>query len=139
MNDAMWKPARALLVLFLLFGAMPQCVQAQGGDAEQGTVYLIRRTGFTGAIDGYGIFMDGERICLLNNKKYAIHQVPAGEHRFSVRFNGKTDKEEKDPLVLVIEAGKTYYITVQQRNGVTSKVNLLELASSFGPAISQHW
>jgi hypothetical protein len=133
MNNAMRKPARTLLMgIMLLFAAMPQQANAQSGGKGQGTVYLIRRTGVMGALDGYSIFMDGQRICVLNNKKYSVHQVPAGEHRFNVRFDGKTEKANKEPLVLQIEAGREYYINVLQREGFTSKVTLQELAGSSG-------
>ena len=133
MNHAIRKPARALLVgILLLFAAMPQQAHAQGGGQEQGTVYLIRSSGFSGALDGYSIFMDGQRICVLNNKKYSVHQVPAGEHSFNVRFDGKTEKANKEPLVMQIEAGREYYINVLQREGIVSKVTLQELAGSSG-------
>ena len=104
--------------------------QNQGG--EQGTVYVVRRTGITGALNGYSIFMDGEFICKLNNKKYSVHQVPAGSHSFNVRFDGKNDRKDKEHLVVEIEAGREHFITIEQHAGLTNKVSLQELAISPG-------
>lgn len=95
-------------------------------------MYLIRRTGVSGSIDGYSIFMDGERICVLNNKRYTVHQVSPGNHSFNIRFNGKEDKERKEHLDITVESGREYYINVEQRSGFTNKVSLQELAASSG-------
>ncbi len=121
-----------LLLLVLLFGSLPQGLSAQDGADDQGTVYVIRRAGYAGALEGYSIFMDGERICVLNNKKYSVHQVSVGKHSFNVRFNGKRDKGNKDLLVIDIEADRDHYITIEQHNGFKSKVRLQELAASSG-------
>ena len=122
----------ALFVFALLFGAVPQELSAQEGGGEYGTVYVIRRTGYSGALDGYSIFMDGTRICVLNNKKYSVHQVPAGRHSFNVRFGGKNDNKDKEHLEIEVEAGRDYYITVEQRGSLVNKVSLQELAGSSG-------
>jgi hypothetical protein len=130
--EAIRFPYRALGMLMVMTVALPGLVHAQTATDTVGTVYLMRRTGYSGFMDGYSIFMDGWRICTLNNKKYSVHQVPAGEHRFSVRFNGSNEKEEGEFLTVVIERGREYYLMVDQRNGFNARVTLQELAGSSG-------
>ncbi|MEX1132388.1 MAG: DUF2846 domain-containing protein [Flavobacteriales bacterium] len=125
-------PLLMIAILLLMAVVLPGTVQAQIGADAMGTVYVLRRTGYTGFADGYSIFMDGNRICVLNNKKYSVHQVPAGEHSFSVRFNGSDPKEDGERLTINIESGRDYYLTVTQRNGLKSKVELQELGGSSG-------
>lgn len=122
----------ALMVLLLLAALAPAVVYAQEPTQPTGTVYLMRRTGLSGALDGYSVFMDGWRICLLNNKKYSVHQVPVGEHNFSVRFNGNNEKNSSEQLAITVEAGRDYFITIDQRSGFTVKLTLQELAASTG-------
>ena len=123
---------RPFLILLLLAACWSTDSMAQGSSETTGTVYLLRRTGYSGSMDGYSVFMDGSRICLLNNKKYSVHQVPVGEHKFSVRFNGNNEKESTEQVVITVGAGKDYYITIDQRSGWTVKLTLQELAASSG-------
>jgi len=128
----MYMPLLGTFLVALIAALTPPSAVAQEAAPEQGTVYFIRRTGFAGALDGYSIFMDGERICVLNNKKYSVHQVSAGKHSFNVRFNGKGDKEKKEHLEIEIEPGREHYITLEQRAGLTTTVTMQELAASTG-------
>lgn len=97
-----------------------------------GTVYLLRNTGRSGSVDGYSIFMDGQRICVLNNMRYSKHEVPVGEHRFTIRFDGTNESAKATPLTVAVKAGMEYYVWVQQRGGLITKVDLQELAEGSG-------
>ena len=108
-------------------------LKAQQVGEGEGTVYLMRRTGYNGSLDGYSIFMDGQLICVLNNNKYTVHKVPAGKHDFSIQFNGKQVKDKTEKLEVEVSTNGEYYINVEQRNGwATVKVKLQELAGSSG-------
>lgn len=105
-----------------------------GPGGQTGTVYLMRRTGYSGSLGSYAVFMDGTRICTVNNKQYSVHQVKEGSHRFTVRVSGSEEKESAEPLMLTIEAGKTYYLSLVQRTGWKINLSLAELMESSGKA-----
>jgi len=108
---------------------------AAHGQAGTGTVHLLRSTGYVGAGTGYSVFMDGERICALNNKRYSVHEVPAGSHSFTARQSGTNEKGSAEPLTLEVEAGKSYYIQISQRtSGVIAKLEWTELTENSGKA-----
>lgn len=130
-SAAIRMPALAFIT-FVVLAVWPHQTYSQEGTDTTGTVHLLRRTGYVGAMDGYSVFMDGWRICLLNNKKYSVHQVPKGEHRFSVRIDGNNEKENAEGLVVEVEAGRVHYISIDQRNSFTTKLTLQELAGSTG-------
>jgi len=101
-------------------------------QSEAGTVHLLRRTGYSDSAGSYSIFMDGERICALNNKRFSKHEVPVGSHSFTARFTGKNEKDSAEPLVIQVEAGKNYYIRLTQRGGVSAKLSWTELTENSG-------
>jgi hypothetical protein len=80
----------------------------------KGKVYFIRHTGHEGSAVTFKAVVDKEVVCKLNNKKYSIHELPAGEHSFSVQFSGK----QAEPLTINIEEGKTYYLYMVLQPGV---------------------
>ena len=86
--------------------------------SKTSTVYFLRDSGFAGSFIGYEIFIDEESVCQLDNKKYTIHQLPPGEHTFSVQFFGRESKSKAEKLGINTEAGKTYYIEVAQDSKV---------------------
>lgn len=85
---------------------------------QNGKVYFMRSTGFSGSAQGYTVFIDDIVVCKLNNKRYAIHEVARGTHRFSVQFAGKSSKEKAERIEINIEAGKTYYIQLVSQSGL---------------------
>jgi hypothetical protein len=89
------------LIVLLLFLFAASDLHAQ----ENGTVYFMRSTGFQGSASAFTAFIDGELACKLNNKKYSIHEVAAGEHQFTVQFGGKKSKKKAEPITINIEAG----------------------------------
>jgi hypothetical protein len=72
---------------------------------------------FQGSASAFTAFIDGELACKLNNKKYSIHEVAAGEHQFTVQFGGKKSKKKAEPITINIEAGNTYYIQMVFQTG----------------------
>ncbi len=81
-------------------------------------VYFMRSTGFTGSAQGFTVFIDDNIVCKLNNKKYSVHEVAPGTHRFSVQFAGKNAKEKAERIEITTEAGKTYYIQLIFQSGL---------------------
>ena len=79
---------------------------------ETAEVYVLRKTGYSGSAVGSNLIMDGELLCKARNKRYSIHQVPAGDHSFQARIFGKKKMKKKsmEPLDLTFEAGETYYL-----------------------------
>ncbi len=86
--------------------------------SKTSTIYFLRDSGFAGSFIGYEIFIDEESICQLDNKKYSIHQLPPGDHTFSVQFFGRESKSKVEKLRIMTEPGQTYYIEVAQDSKV---------------------
>ncbi len=99
------------------------------------TVYFLRATGFQGSAGAFTAFIDGKLACRLNNKRYSIHQVPPGEHFFTVQFAGKEAKAKAlgEKITVTLEAGKTYYIQMNFQTGFT-KNNLYPQEITEGSA-----
>lgn len=96
--------------------------QNQNGQADStkqnSKVYFMRSTGFQGSAQGFTVFIDDSVVCKLNNKRFSIHDVAPGTHRFSVQFAGKSSKEKAERIEIEIEAGKTYYIQLIFQSGL---------------------
>jgi len=103
-------------ILLLLIAIMLSSISFS--QETKGKVYFIRSTGFQGSASAFTAFIDKQLVCRLNNKKYSIHEVEAGEHIFTVQFGGKKAKEKAEPITINIEAGKTYYIQMIFQTGV---------------------
>ena len=82
-----------------------------------GKVYFIRSTGFQGSAAAFTAFIDNQLVCKLNNKRYSIHEVPVGEHTFTVQFGGKQSKAKAEPIVINVEEGKSYYVQMIFQTG----------------------
>jgi len=79
--------------------------------------------------------MDGELLCKARNKRYSIHQVPAGDHSFQARIFGKKKMKKKsmEPLDLTFEAGETYYLQLNLKTrAFDSQVDVQEITKSSG-------
>jgi uncharacterized alpha/beta hydrolase family protein len=111
----------AFTIFFLLttiFGLQAQeNEQKSSGDKDKATIYFIRSTGFAGSASAFTAFIDKELVCKLNNKKYSIHEVDPGKHTFTVQFSGKKAKKKAEPILIDLEAGKTYYIQMVFQTG----------------------
>ena len=76
--------------------------------------------------------MDSELLCKVNNKRYSVHQVEAGDHAFQARLLGKKmKKKNKEPLELTFEAGQTYYIQLNlKQRAFDTQVDVQEITKS---------
>lgn len=88
-----------------------------GLTQDTGEVYLLRDTGNDGSAWAFRVFMDDHLICKLNNKRFSIHSVEAGEHQFFVQYSGNNPKNEAERIKVKIQPGKTYYILLIQKRG----------------------
>ena len=94
-------------------------VKAQESEkVEIGKIYFLRSTGFAGSASAFKIFIDGEFVCKLNNKKYSIHEVTAGRHHCSVQFGGKISKESAEKFEVEVTAGKITYVSLVFETGM---------------------
>lgn len=85
--------------------------------SQNARVYFIRSTGFAGSMSAFTAFIDEKLVCKLNNKKFSIHEVTPGEHSFTVQFAGKKAKDKAEPIIIQVEAGKTYYVQMVFQTG----------------------
>jgi hypothetical protein len=102
-----------MLLIFAL--TIASSSKAQNKTAK---IYFIRSTGFQGSVSAFTAFIDKEFVCKLNNNKFSIHEVNAGEHTFTVQFAGKKPKEKAEPIIINAEEGKTYYIQMIIQSGM---------------------
>jgi hypothetical protein len=98
-----------IVISFLIF-SKASVVFAQNDSATTGKVYFMRKNGFVGSGAGYNVFIDSAFVCKLNEKRYSVHDVAAGNHSFSVQFGGRKSKSVAEKISVDIESGKTYYI-----------------------------
>ena len=104
-------------ILTLMLLSLVFAITASAQD-KYARVYFIRLTGFQGSATAFTAFIDQQLVCKLNNKKYSVHQVEAGEHNFSVQFAGKQSKAKAEQIQINVEAGKTYYIQMIFQSGM---------------------
>lgn len=100
---------------------------------ETATVFIARKKIYTGYYGPIKVFMDGKLICRINNNQYSIHNVPTGQHKFSVQWEGKNAKEgaSEEGIDVDVEAGKEYYIkTNREDRGIKSILILQEVTAN---------
>jgi Protein of unknown function (DUF2846) len=83
---------------------------------DKAKVYFIRTGAFKGFLKPFMAFIDNQLVCKLNNKKYSIHEVEAGQRLFSVQFYGRTSKKRAERISINVETGKTYYVLLIYEN-----------------------
>lgn len=118
------------IFIFLGFYDLPIAYsQNFQSDSSKALIYLMRSTGFQGSATPYVAFIDSNMVCKLNNNKYSIHQVIPGQHKFYAQFNGKTIKDNIEPISLNVEAGKVYYLGMVVVYGkLINKLSFYELS-----------
>lgn len=94
-----------IFLLLLLCGGLGS-LSAQ----ETGTLYFMRKTGFSGTASAFSAFIDGELVCRLNNKRFSVHEVPAGEHTITVQFVGKSAKDKAEPITVTVKSGEPAFV-----------------------------
>lgn len=104
---------RSLLLTLLGIAGVFSGVNAQDStivNNSMATVYFMRSTGFQGSATAFTAFIDDSIVCKLNNRRYSIHTITPGKHKFTVQFAGKKSKEKAEAVYIETEAGKAYYI-----------------------------
>jgi hypothetical protein len=97
---------KKIVFSFLVFLMTASAIKAQETEqkTESGKIYFLRSTGFAGSAQ--------------NNKKYSIHEVPAGKHSCSVQFGGKKSKEGAEKFEVLVEPGKITYVQIVFETGM---------------------
>jgi hypothetical protein len=115
------------LTSLLLFSGFTICSHAQDSSARNATVYFLRSTGMSG-MGAFSAFIDEGLACHLNNNSYSVHQVAPGLHKMQARFDGKKPAKKINTLDIPMEAGQTYYISVDVTNhAFTATIHLVEV------------
>lgn len=83
-------------------------VQAQ---SQKATVYLLREAGPDEYVP-YFTYLDQVLLCKLGNGKYSVHEVEPGEHKIHTQYKGKIKSTPETELLVNMEPGKTYYISL---------------------------
>lgn len=114
---------KILLVFFVLL--ISNSLTAQQESAK---VYFIRSEGFQAPAAAFNLFVDQKMVGRLSNKRYSIHTVKPGKHKFSTQFAGKKSSEKAEKMEMEVEAGKTYYIQVKfQHSLFKNKLHFKEI------------
>jgi hypothetical protein len=125
---------KILLPLFIClfsFSAIAQTERKNLPDQDNGTVFLMRSTGYLGSALAFSFFVDDILVCKLMNGYYSAHLIAPGRHTISVQPKGKKLKENAAKLRVNIEAGKRYYIQVTLEPGFfASKLYCQELTET---------
>ena len=129
------------LLFFCLFSFCFSMGQEDSSTTEETTsatakVYFLRTTGFAGSASGFTAFIDDQLVCKLNNKRYSLHEVAPGKHKFTVQFAGKKSKKRAEPIYIEMEAGKTYYVQMLFQTGfIKNNLYCQEVTKSSADAI----
>ncbi len=122
----------AFLIVGILF-LLPCYAQDHNEEATENDaiVYFLRSSGFTGSATAFNTFIDGKLACKLNNKRYSVHRITEGSHRFGVQPSGKKLKNKTSLIELPIENGKVYFFQIILKQGFfKGKLECLEITKS---------
>ena len=114
MNDAVKKIIWVLIIIF----SFSLSVNAQETEnKETGKIYFLRSTGLVGFYAPFKTYIDGDLVCKLDNKKYSIHEVSAGNHECYVIFGGLKLNEKAEKCKIKVESDKITYVQFFLENG----------------------
>jgi len=88
------------------------CLFSSFKPQETGQVYFLRSTNSVGSMVAYKIYIDDELVCNLKNKRYSLHNVPAGEHTVSIQNTGLASHAKSRPLKITVVPDKSNYLVV---------------------------
>jgi hypothetical protein len=92
-------------------------------DPEASNLYIYRKANVWGSSIPFQVFVDGNPIGALGNKKYRVIKVPPGQHVIYVLAY-----ENQKSLTIETTAGKNYYLKVSVKVGLVSpRVKLKEV------------
>lgn len=113
----------------LICGLFWTGVYSQSGAAQQGTVSIIRSTGFTGSVKKYKLFMDGKFMCKIPNNSYVKYSVDSGAHSFAVQTGGKELWPATEQVEVSVTADSSFFLSIAQAMSmVDTRLNLNEVA-----------
>lgn len=96
----------------ILFILLTNCIYIQA-QSEQATVYLLRSVGHDhDQFVPYHTYLDKVLLCRLGEAEYSVHEVEPGEHRIHAQYKGKIKSTPETELLVNLESGKTYYISI---------------------------
>jgi len=109
---------KLFILLFLLF-----TTHIYGfAQSEKATVFLLRSVGHDlDQFVPYFIYMDNILLCKLGESNYSVHEVEPGEHRFHAQYKGKVKSTPETELLVNLESGRTYYISVNLKTKAFGK------------------
>ena len=108
---------------------------ATNSNVQNGKVYFMRRTGFSGSLTAFTVFIDDQVVCKLNNKMFSVHEVAPGDHTFSVQFAGKESKTKAERIDITIEPGEEYYVQLIIKSGLTNNLFCQEVTKNSAKTI----
>ena len=124
------------ITTFFVFMAIHLACLSQTGNRQQvqsenGTVFLIRSTGFAGSASSFSVFIDEILVCRVKTDSYSVHAIAPGMHKFAAQLSGKVQKSKAEVLDVKIEAGKRYFIQLTLEGGIlTNKVYCQEITEN---------
>ncbi|WP_214227713.1 DUF2846 domain-containing protein [Pedobacter sp. B4-66] len=101
---------KILTTLFIAIGI--SCLFVAFKPQDTGQVYFIRSTNSVGSLINYKVYIDDKLVCKLKNKRYSLHNIPAGEHTVSVSNTGIGSHAKSRPLKINVVADKSNYLIV---------------------------
>jgi hypothetical protein len=106
---------------YILFVLLTNCIYAQA-QSQKATVYLLRSVGHDlDQFVPYFTYLDKVLLCKLGEGKYSVHEVEPGEHKIHVQYKGKIKSAPEKELLVNLESGKTYYISVNLKTKAFGK------------------
>jgi hypothetical protein len=109
---------KLFILLFLLFTTHIYGM----AQSQKATVFLLRSVGHDlDQFVPYFIYMDKVLLCNLGESNYSVHEVEPGEHRFHAQYKGKVKSTPETELLVNLESGKTYYISVNLKTKAFGK------------------
>jgi hypothetical protein len=103
-------------------------------------IYVIRSTGHVGSAVNLRVVVDDINMCKVRNNRYAVVYVAPGTHNFNATSWDKPGSSEKFSLKMSVEAGKTYYLTMQiKQRFMGIEIYLEEVTyNTAGPLLSKY-
>lgn len=106
--------------LFIITSLLSLTTVAQQPPNGKSVIYFIHSNKFPRGISTpFLVYIDGQKVCKLNNKHYSIHQVEPGNHKFSTDYTmGHAKKAQA--IDFMTDPGKNYYIEIIYQEGFFS-------------------
>ena len=101
---------KVLTALLIAIGV--SCLFSAFKRQETGQVYFLRSTNSVGSLLAYKVYIDDKLVCHLKNKRYSVHDVPAGEHTVAIQGTGLGSHKKSRALKIKVAADKNNYLVV---------------------------